>query len=568
MLRIGYAQAQGASNVVSWPPVSGRLRNWPCSAGGIGPLPLAPVRHAPPTANPAIRQPPSDTAEEAASRSICSSSALSVIRIDSTSSARRLVSWPRSRPSSSPCARCVDVIGATLLPFPGHCEVMPPSAVITEPVRKEEASPARNSATAAISSGVPSLPIGYFATVIASPAARSPPPRARSMGSISGVYTVPGQMTFTRTPWGARSTDMDRVSATTAPLDAQYEAKFATPTTAATDPWLMMDPPPAATIGRAAAREHRNVPLALTAKHRSQSSSVASITEPLLFTPALLYRTSTRPRSRRIWSKVRLTWSGSETSATAATARPPVPVIWAAVSLAAASARSITATAAPSRANSVAAARPIPEPAPVTTATRPASVPVIVSLPLSQRGHAAVDHDRVAGHAGQPAGGQQRDRVRDLVGRGDPSGRDPRLHLGAQLRLVEPPAGHRRVDHPRAHGVGPDARGRVVHGDRPGEHQRRALGRGVGAPAREGDQPGDGRDRDDVARPPGDHRRQHRAAAQEGPAHVHRVHPVPLLHRGFVAPGCLPGPGDPGVVDQHVDAPELARDGRHGHRYV
>ena len=41
----------------------------------------------------------------------------------------------------------------------------------------------------------------------------------------------------------------------------------------------------------------------------------------------------------------------------------------------------MTATAAPSRANSVAAARPIPEPAPVTTATWPASVPVIVSLP-------------------------------------------------------------------------------------------------------------------------------------------------------------------------------------------
>jgi hypothetical protein len=100
---------------------------------------------------------------------------------------------------------------------------------------------------------------------------------------------------------------MDRVSATTAPLDAQYEAKFATPTTAATDPWLMMDPRPAATIGRAAAREHRNVPFALTAKQRSQSSPVASMTEPLLFTPALLYRTSTRPRSRRIPSKARLT---------------------------------------------------------------------------------------------------------------------------------------------------------------------------------------------------------------------------------------------------------------------
>ncbi len=108
------------------------------------------------------------------------------------------------------------------------------------------------------------------------------------MGSISGVYTVPGQITLTRTPRGARSTDIDLVSATTAPLAAQYEAKLAMPTSAATEPWLMIDPPPVATIDGAAAWAHRKVPLALTAKLRSQSSSVASSTEPLLFTPALL----------------------------------------------------------------------------------------------------------------------------------------------------------------------------------------------------------------------------------------------------------------------------------------
>src|ERR1700733_9894938 len=130
---------------------------------------------------------------------------------------------------------------------------VPPSGVIPEPVRNEESSLARNSATAAISSGVPSRPIGYLAVVMASPAARSPFPRARSMGSISGVYTVPGQMALTRTLRGARSTDMDRVRATTAPLDAQYEAKFAMPTTAATEPWLMIDPRPAATIERGGA---------------------------------------------------------------------------------------------------------------------------------------------------------------------------------------------------------------------------------------------------------------------------------------------------------------------------
>ncbi len=160
-------------------------------------------------------------------------------------------------------------------------------------------------------------------------------------------------------------------------MDAQYEAKFAMPTTAATDPWLTIDPPPAATIERAATREHRNVPLALTAKHRSQSSSVASITEPLLFTPALLYNTSTRPNSLLIWANALSTWAGSAMSAPTATALPPAPAISAAVSLAASAAMSTSATAAPSRANNSAAARPIPDPAPVTTATLPASLPVI-----------------------------------------------------------------------------------------------------------------------------------------------------------------------------------------------
>src|SRR3984957_17467552 len=256
----------------------------------------------------------------------------------------------------------------------GYCEVMPPSAVITEPVRKEESSLARNRATAAISSGVPSRPIGYLATVSASPAAMSPPPRAVSIGSISGVYTVPGQMALTRTPRGARSTDMDRVRATTAPLDAQYEAKFAMPTTAATEPWLMIDPLPAATIERAATWEHTKVPLALTAKHRSQSSSVASITEPLLLTPALLYSTSTRPNSLVTWANAPSTWAGSARAAPPASALPPASAISPAVSLTAWVAMSTSATDAPSRANSTAAARPIPDPAPVTTATLPASL--------------------------------------------------------------------------------------------------------------------------------------------------------------------------------------------------
>src|ERR1700733_13355284 len=321
------------------------------------------------------------------------------------------------------------------------------------------------------------------------------------------------------------------------------------PASAATEPWLMIAPPPAATMPGAAAWEHRNVPLALTAKLRSQSSSVASITDPALFTPALLYNTSTRPYSLRICSKALVTCSRSATLATTGSAVPPEAAISPAVSLAASALRSTTATAAPSRANRTAAARPMPDPAPVTTAVLPASLPVIASRPFfrnenrppcclhSQGRHPAVQDQRVAGHVAEPPRGQQRDRVRDLGGRGHPPGRDPALHLRPQVRLVQPPAGHRGVDHARADGVGPDPGRRVVHRDRPGQHQRRALGRGVRAPARERDQPGDGRDRDDVPGAPFDHGREHRVAAQEWAAHVDRLDPVPFLDGGLVAPG-------------------------------
>src|SRR6202050_831500 len=276
----------------------------------------------------------------------------------------------------------------------------------------------------------------------------------------------------------------------------------------------MIEPRPAATISRPAAREHKNVPLALTAKHRSQSSSLASTTEPELFTPALLYSTSTRPNSPLIWRKARSTWAASATSAPTARARPPAAVICSVASFAAWALRSTRATSAPSRANRSAAARPIPEPAPVITATRPESLPVIVGGVLSSdRRHAAVDDERAAGHVGEPAGGQQRHRVSDLLGRGHPANRDPGLHLLAQRRLVQPPGGHRGVNHARADRVGPDARRRVVDGDRPGEHERGALGRGVGAPAGESDQPGDRGDGDDVTRAAGHHTGQHGPAA-------------------------------------------------------
>ena len=108
MLRNGYAQAHPPSMEVTLPPVSGSARSCSFSCGGTEPVSLASVCQVSPTANPAIRHAPSAEAAETASRSICSSSALSVIKMDSTSSARRLVSWARSRPLSLPCAPADD----------------------------------------------------------------------------------------------------------------------------------------------------------------------------------------------------------------------------------------------------------------------------------------------------------------------------------------------------------------------------------------------------------------------------------------------------------------------------
>ncbi len=71
----------------------------------------------------------------------------------------------------------------------------------------------------------------------------------------------------------------------------------------------MIEPRPACTISRAAACEHRKVPLTLIAMQRSQSSSVEVSTEPLLLVPALLYSTSTWPNSPTSWSKAAVTWA-------------------------------------------------------------------------------------------------------------------------------------------------------------------------------------------------------------------------------------------------------------------
>ena len=171
-----------------------------------------------------------------------------------------------------------------------------------------------------------------------------------------------------------------------------------------------------------------------------------------------------------------------------------------------------------------------------------------------------VDDQRGTGHVAQPPGREHGDRVGDVVGLGDPSGRDARFDLFPQLRHVEPPLRHGRAHEAGADGVGPDPGGGVVGGQRLREHQRRALRRGVGAPAGERDLARHRRHRDDVPAALGQHHRQRRPRAQERAAGVDREHPVPLLHRGLVAGRGVDRAAHAGVVDQHVDAPERLDD--------
>jgi hypothetical protein len=67
--------------------------------------------------------------------------------------------------------------------------------------------------------------------------------------STKGVKTVPGQRALTRMPWGARSTCIDFVIERTAPLDAAYETRRATPMMASVDDELMIEPDPCLIVG-------------------------------------------------------------------------------------------------------------------------------------------------------------------------------------------------------------------------------------------------------------------------------------------------------------------------------
>ena len=167
----------------------------------------------------------------------------------------------------------------------------------------------------------------------------------------------PGQTALTRIPSPTWSIASARVSATTAPFDAEYAARFRSPTSAATDATLTIEPPPRAIMPGIACLQQRNVPRALTANTFSQTSSGvpgAFVVEPM---PAALTSTSTP----------------SIACATCCLVADVEPNAVAPSSVATASgSRSATVTSKPSSASRRATAAPIPDPPPVTRALIPA----------------------------------------------------------------------------------------------------------------------------------------------------------------------------------------------------
>jgi len=123
---------------------------------------------------------------------------------------------------------------------------------------------------------------------------------------------------------------------------------------------------------RAASRETRNDPLAITSCCRSQSATVVSSSDFEMDRPALLTTRSRPPKARHAVRTAARTASSSVTSTvtgTAMSAEPSSPATVAALS----GFTSATTTQAPSAASRCAIALPIPDPAPVTSAMRVAS---------------------------------------------------------------------------------------------------------------------------------------------------------------------------------------------------
>jgi hypothetical protein len=128
-----------------------------------------------------------------------------------------------------------------------------------------------------------------------------------------------------------------------------------------------------------------------------------------------------------------------------------------------------------------------------------------------------------------------------------------------------PETNARVVPQRRAHHAGADRVDRHVAvrdllGQGLGQADHAELGRAVVRQVRQALLARHGRDVDDPARPPLQHRRQHPLAHHQDPAQVDRHKPVPVRVRNFNERGDA---RHPGIVHQHIHRAELLLDARH-----
>src|SRR5215472_5618143 len=169
---------------------------------------------------------------------------------------------------------------------------MPPSATNSLPVQYDDSSEARNATSRDTSTDWPNLPSGNALTY------RSP--RSGSMASaVSRTILVripPGWTEFTLIPNWPSSCAAAFVMPRTANLLAEYAEQSAAPVSPSIDEMFTIEPPPAAFIGSIADFMPSQQPTALISMILRNSVSGISLIEPNASTPALLTRTSRRPK--------------------------------------------------------------------------------------------------------------------------------------------------------------------------------------------------------------------------------------------------------------------------------
>ncbi|CAM5243756.1 hypothetical protein STANM309S_05164 [Streptomyces tanashiensis] len=166
---------------------------------------------------------------------------------------------------------------------------------------------------AATSAAVTSRPVGWRASRAARSAAGSA--AASSSRPTHGVSTVPGFTQLTRMPSRTWSAAMARVRDRTAPLLAEYSARWGSPAVAAMEQVLTIAAEEDALRYGRADRVVRTTPRTLTSRTRCHWASGLSSTVPAAPMPALFTRMSIPPSASAAARTAQWTASWSETSA-------------------------------------------------------------------------------------------------------------------------------------------------------------------------------------------------------------------------------------------------------------